>query len=251
VFFDAVFTLIRPDPPSPAVYAAVAAEHGIIADATALGRALKRRWIAQRERKRVVTIQHGTSEEFEKRWWRDLVRGAFGDALGEPCSDACFEAIFARYGTRDVWALVPGARETLAALRERGVTTGVISNYDARLGSVLTAHGLAPLLDVVAYSSEVGWEKPDAPIFHAAAARAGCAPAECMHVGDDVDADVRGALSAGMRALWFIGGGSSAQPDDTELASAPAPVIRELDEVVWWVDERRRAGVSSVPDGAA
>lgn len=49
---------------------------------------------------------------------------------------------------------------------------------------------------------EVGVAKPDVRIFHAAAAKAAVRPDEVLHVGDDMTADVFGALQAGMQAVW-------------------------------------------------
>ncbi len=49
---------------------------------------------------------------------------------------------------------------------------------------------------------EVGVAKPDVRIFHAAAAQAAVRPDEVLHVGDDMTADVFGALQAGMQAVW-------------------------------------------------
>ncbi len=239
VFFDAVWTLIKPSPPSPQVYAAVAGRFGIQAEPAALGRALAQAWAPKWAAKREVTRFSGTNEAIEKQWWRSVVLDAFRLATGAPCSEECFEAIFAIYATAEAWAAVPGAHETLGALRARGVTTGLISNYDARLVGVLNALELRPLLDVVAYSSAVGWEKPDGQIFEFARAATGHAAAACLHVGDDAESDVGGALAAGFHALWFVGGGSSAAHDGQRLAGAPAPVIRELREVVDWVEAAR------------
>lgn len=47
-----------------------------------------------------------------------------------------------------------------------------------------------------------GVGKPDARIFHAAAALAGVAADEVLHVGDDPDLDVLGGLNAGMQTCW-------------------------------------------------
>ena len=49
---------------------------------------------------------------------------------------------------------------------------------------------------------EFGVAKPDPRIFHAAAAAAGCAAHEVLHVGDDSALDVLGALGAGMQTVW-------------------------------------------------
>ena len=70
---------------------------------------------------------------------------------------------------------------------------GVISNgnsYPDRLG-------LGHLFDFVVMAEQVGFAKPDRRIFDIAAERAGCAIGELLHVGDDVETDIRGAEGAG------------------------------------------------------
>lgn len=238
-FFDAVWTLIKPSPPSPVVYAEIAGRFGITADPAAIGRALRASWGPKAAAKREVTRVSGTHEALEREWWRSVVQDAFALATGEPCNEECFAAIFDVYGTADAWALVPGAVESLQALRAAGVKTGMISNYDARLEGVIEAFALRPLLDVVAYSSAVGWEKPDAPIFEFARGAVDAAPAECVHVGDDAETDVGGARAAGFHALWFVGGGSSASYTEAALAASPVPVIRDLRDAVAWVEAAR------------
>jgi ribonucleotide monophosphatase NagD (HAD superfamily) len=52
--------------------------------------------------------------------------------------------------------------------------------------------------------------KPSATILLEAAAALGCAPAECLYVGDNVDVDVAGAHTAGMDALLVRTGVSQA-----------------------------------------
>ena len=60
--------------------------------------------------------------------------------------------------------------------------------------------GLAALVDGAVASAELGAAKPDAAIFARGLALAGAAAA-AWHVGDDVAADVEGALAAGIRPV--------------------------------------------------
>jgi FMN phosphatase YigB (HAD superfamily) len=48
-------------------------------------------------------------------------------------------------------------------------------------------------------------EKPDPRIFAWMAEALGVEAASVVHIGDSVAADVRGALGAGMRAIWYLG----------------------------------------------
>jgi HAD superfamily hydrolase (TIGR01509 family) len=48
-----------------------------------------------------------------------------------------------------------------------------------------------------------GVAKPDPSIFRAACEAAGAPPRQVLHLGDDLDADVDGALAAGLHAGWI------------------------------------------------
>jgi putative hydrolase of the HAD superfamily len=67
-----------------------------------------------------------------------------------------------------------------------------------------------------------GEAKPAPGIFARALALAGARPDEAWHVGDSVDADVRGALGAGLRAVLVARGGAH------EPVPAGVPVLRSL-----------------------
>ena len=60
-----------------------------------------------------------------------------------------------------------------------------------------------------------GVAKPDRSIFLAACAAAGAAPHQVLHLGDDLDADVAGALAAGLQAGWIC------RPDGAHASAVP------------------------------
>jgi putative hydrolase of the HAD superfamily len=121
----------------------------------------------------------------------------------------------------------PDAAPALRALGEAGVRRIVVSNWDASLHERLAETGLAALVDGALASAEVGAAKPDRVIFAAALARAGdVAPAEAIHVGDTIEADVEGARAAGLRAVLIARGGAPAAPPDG------VPVIASLAELL-------------------
>lgn len=60
-----------------------------------------------------------------------------------------------------------------------------------------------------------GVAKPDPSIFRAACAAAGAAPSQVLHLGDDLDADVAGALAAGLHAGWIC------RPDGAHASADP------------------------------
>jgi putative hydrolase of the HAD superfamily len=88
----------------------------------------------------------------------------------------------------------------LTRLRERGLTLGVISNFDYRLIPILEGLGLSQFFDSVTISSEAGYAKPAPEIFQIALARHSVIPAQALHIGDSAHLDVVGATAAGLAA---------------------------------------------------
>jgi putative hydrolase of the HAD superfamily len=117
--------------------------------------------------------------------------------------------------------LFPDAEPVLRALRARGYRLGIVTNGSVHLQGGKIAHlGLAPLVEVVLISEREAVRKPAREIFLRAAERLGVPAPECLFVGDNPEADVAGALAAGMRAVWRQGslpwpGGLSATPTHT------------------------------------
>ncbi|SBT54378.1 HAD family hydrolase [Micromonospora narathiwatensis] len=89
----------------------------------------------------------------------------------------------------------------LAALRHRGVRTGLISDCTHELPAFLPQLAVAPLLDVRVFSVQLGCCKPDPALYWAACHRLGLAPADCLYVGDGGSQELTGAERAGMTAV--------------------------------------------------
>ena len=118
----------------------------------------------------------------------------------------------------------PDAAPALRALRERGLSVVVVSNWDHSLHERLAETGLAPLVDGAVASAELGHAKPDRAIFEHALRLAGAEPGSALHAGDAPREDVEGALAAGLRAVLVARDGSAVAP-------AGVPVIRSLAEL--------------------
>jgi putative hydrolase of the HAD superfamily len=118
----------------------------------------------------------------------------------------------------------PDAAPALRELRARGVRLVVVSNWDVSLHERLQETGLAPLVDGAVASAELGHAKPDRAIFDHALALAGAPAGAALHAGDSVEADVEGALAAGLRAVLVA-------RDGTADAPPGVPVVRSLAEL--------------------
>jgi putative hydrolase of the HAD superfamily len=96
-----------------------------------------------------------------------------------------------------------GAVELLTELRSQGVAIGICSNWDYCLKPSLVATGLYGLVDAWVTSSEEGARKPHIRIFTAICNRLGVQAADALHCGDTWNADVVGALRAGLTPIWI------------------------------------------------
>jgi putative hydrolase of the HAD superfamily len=203
VFFDAVGTLIHPEPSAAAVYAAMARSLG--SRLTEAGISARFRTAFARQEALDRADGWRTSEERERRRWRQIV----AEVLPDVCDgERCFRELFTHFGRPQAWRCDPEAAGVLAELDRRGYVLGMASNYDARLHAVAAGFPeLRPLRHVV-ISSEVGWRKPAPEFFRAICARLGLAPAEVLYVGDDRANDYEGARAAGLRAV-LVGTGDS------------------------------------------
>ena len=127
---------------------------------------------------------------------------------------AAAERIAAEHRRSNLWSRAyADAASTLESLARRGYRLGVVSNADGRVRGLLDRAGLAPFLELVVDSSEVGFEKPDPRIFRAATAHLDLPPEACAYVGDIYEIDVLGARGAGLRAVLI---GTGAAPEDVE-----------------------------------
>ncbi len=124
-----------------------------------------------------------------------------------------------------LWNVVPdGVLDQLRDLAATGVAIAVVSNADGLVEATLRRCEVP--VDVVIDSTVVGYAKPRPEIFGFALERLRVEPANAVHVGDMVLADVDGAHAAGLRPLHLDPFG--------DCGSAPGhhEHIRSLEEVV-------------------
>jgi putative hydrolase of the HAD superfamily len=93
--------------------------------------------------------------------------------------------------------------ETLQQLRRHKIKLGVITNGATKWQKQkLDSLGITSLFDAVLISEAEGLRKPDRAIFERALERLSVRPEEAMFVGDNPEADVAGARTAGLVPVW-------------------------------------------------
>ncbi|HXF73328.1 MAG TPA: HAD-IA family hydrolase [Actinomycetota bacterium] len=119
-----------------------------------------------------------------------------------PSEGALARALEARRRFYDeAWEPMPGAEQTLRAVRARGLSTGLVSMCAPDTPPRWRSSSLARWIDVEVFSSEVGLRKPDPAIYLLACDRLAVRPDDCLYVGDGSYGELSGAEAVGMRVV--------------------------------------------------
>jgi putative hydrolase of the HAD superfamily len=195
ILFDAVGTLMFPDPPVAEAYFAAAARFG------------SRLSLAEIQKRFPIALEKGfagrceTNELLERRRWRSIV----GEVLSDiPVHiDAVFEQLWQHFAEARYWGLFDDVGTALEHLRRRHFQLGIASNFDGRLRNIVSGHSALAACDVVFVSSEIGYSKPDPRFFRAIQQQLGVNPEQIALVGDDEACDIQAANAAGWRAIYL------------------------------------------------
>ena len=134
---------------------------------------------------------------------RALARHGDDPALAEVAFDVFFHA---RHDVTLYDDVLPGLERLAARFRLVAVSNGNAELHRVGLDRFFAGSVSARLHGVA---------KPDPSIFRAACAAAGAAPHRVLHLGDDLDTDVGGALAAGLHAGWIC------RADGAHASAAP------------------------------
>ncbi|HUY90927.1 MAG TPA: HAD-IA family hydrolase [Pirellulales bacterium] len=220
VLFDAVGTLIEPDPPVASAYEAAGRRYGSALSREEVLRRFRAAF-ARQERLDETELMGRTDEPRERRRWQAIVGEVFDDVAD---SDGLFDDLWRHFASSAHWRLCAGAADCWRTLAERGLTLGIASNFDARLEAV--CQGLAPLDQcrfLFISSRLVGVRKPHPAFFAAIAERLNLPPSRILLAGDDLDNDYRAAEAAGWQSVLIDPAGRHAvERRITSLAELPA-----------------------------
>jgi len=124
--------------------------------------------------------------------------------------------------------LLPGVKETIAALRDRGYRLAVASTKSgAEIIAVLEYLGIADFFEESIGSDQVASPKPAPDSLLKVMERMGVDPGETVYIGDHV-VDIQAARSAGVRVIAIRGGPCS----PAEIAAeGPDQVIMNFEEL--------------------
>lgn len=239
VVFDAVGTLIRPEPSVAQIYAMHGARFGArltAADVKSRFPAIYQRHFGARSTVGLMgqgVIVEGwdglldepwrTSEALEAARWRAVITELFEGEV--PSIEPLFASLWDYFGRAAGWVVFDDVAPTLAALAGRGYTLAIGSNFDARLDSLCRNLPALTWCNDVFPSSRLGWAKPSRRFFRAIEAALGLAPSELLLVGDDFRNDVAGAEAAGWHARWLV------REPEADLSAASHQPLTDLTQL--------------------
>jgi putative hydrolase of the HAD superfamily len=125
---------------------------------------------------------------------------------------------------------MPHARETLIALKSRGIKLGLVTNGKSKIqNQKVDTLELREFLDVILVSEDAGIKKPDPSIFQIALEHLQLEAEHVWMVGDHPVNDVLGARGAGLTGVW-LKNANHVWPNDSErsLEIESLPELLEL-----------------------
>lgn len=237
VFLDAGLTLIYSDLPLAERISAIASERGIPlspqAVAAAMPLAQAGLFKAHRDDPDLWSFDDRVHQ-----LWLDFYRSALhytGIDGASLLAGHCADALYAEFNAPGAWKLYQDVLPTLEALHHEGYIIGVISDWSSNLpAGVLLPLGIGSYVNFMVVSTIVRHAKPGQDLYREALARAGAAPHEAVHVGDNYINDILGARGAGIRGIFLDRDNRHTAPLDcpriTTLAELPHLLAR-LSEV--------------------
>ena len=223
VFFDLYNTIARFDPPREELQSRAATEFGLALTPEGVHRGYHAAdvfFAATTSSRPIREMSQDEQERFFSRYQQLVLEGAGHDVDLGTAGRIWQRVRSQRYGMTLFDDVIP----TFDELRRDGRIVGVISNYAREGAAIADDLGFAGHVDFVVTSLEAGAQKPDPTIFEMSLLRAGVKAAEAMHVGDQLESDVRGALCAGIRAVLI-----DRYADHVEYSDHPR--IERLDEL--------------------
>ena len=207
VIFDLGSTLLHTnlDGQFEALFARM--DDDLLASLQAQGYALEGAKFIQR-----FTANYEANDHQRRTDWKEITTGRVLEAtlaeLGAPppAPSVLAEALRAYYAySESLWGPMPGLYETLAQLQAAGYQLAIISNAgdDANVQRLIDAARLRPYFHPIIVSSAVGIRKPDPKIFDLVLEPWNLPAAECVMVGDTLDADILGAQKRGLHNVWI------------------------------------------------
>lgn len=222
IAFDAVGTLIYPEPDVATSYAIIGQKYGSRLTAADLRSRFSDVFV--KSTAACLPTESGdvvTNEELELQRWQWIVDQMLPDVSDR---ESCFQELYDHFARPESWRIFPDAAEAINTLSRQSLRLAIASNFDQRLRQVCRGFPEFQAVERIVVSTEVYACKPSARFYQGLLQACKCGPDELWMVGDEFDADVAGPEALGIRATW-VDRNSAGRPSQ-------ASTIRLLTELV-------------------
>jgi putative hydrolase of the HAD superfamily len=191
IVFDVDFTLAKPGPDlGPEGYERLGARYGLALDPARYDDA---------RRAALVDLKRHPELDYDEEIWIRFTQRIIEGMGGTGDTYAAAAEMEGAWVHAHHFELYEDVLPTLAALRDRGLKLGLLSNSARDLDEFVGHHGLS--VDAVLTSRAHGKTKPHETIFRRMLELLDVAPPDAVMVGDTIEDDVEGATAIGMRAV--------------------------------------------------
>ena len=191
VVFDVDFTIARPGPDlGPDGYRRLGERHGLVLDPARYDEA---------RRAAFTTLKRHPELDHDEEIWVLFTERIIEGMGGEGDTYAAAVEMERSWAEAHHFELYDDALPTLAAVRERGLKIGLLSNTARDLDAFVAHHGLS--VDAVLTSRAHGKTKPHEAIFQRMLELLDVSAEEAVMVGDTIEDDIEGARAVGMAAV--------------------------------------------------
>lgn len=200
VFFDLYGTLATFDPPREVIQARAAAQFGLDLTPEGVDRGyhLADQFMSRQNATAPVRYMSAAEQaQFFAKFEQLVLEGA-GHTVDLDTATAVWKKV--RTQRYDL-ALFKDVIPSLGRIRNSGLLIGLISNVNSSGAVLADSMGLTGHIDLAITSEDAGAEKPHPVIFRAALSSAGVGPEQAVHVGDQVESDIDGAMAAGIEPI--------------------------------------------------
>ncbi len=160
-----------------------------------------------------VTNGEMTADELKLIRWNEIFK-----ALGIEGDGIEFEEMYKDYLTRTHY-LVDGAEELLKYLSSKYKVYAASNAHYEQQRQRLEGAGVLKYLSGIFCSHEIGADKPSKRFFeHCFESIKNTNPSELVMIGDNGEADIKGAHDCGMKTIWFNMRGRYAKPDEADFS---------------------------------
>ncbi len=197
-FFDAVGTLIYPEPAVFDIYQKTGIKHGVNLDKDIICERFKQ---AYRDNFSITSKNDGmTNEHIELKRWENVVSSIFSDSTAS--STEIFKDLWNHFSEPTHWKKFEDTSNLLDELLNSGLYVGIASNFDNRILNIFEFH--FPKIDLthIFYSTNLGYAKPN-PVFYRLIEKSFSSNKNITFtmIGDDEENDIKAAKKAGWDAL--------------------------------------------------